>query len=265
MSLNSNLLGLIERLGQSGDSYYIAWDEVSQWSEKVLAAFLEVGILSPANNAKTLECHGCDYHCLMDVDLLPGTRSKSSRAFIACDKPDMQNKMGRISVPIQRLQQWQITLLQLAQVIAELLEIQYKADISKEENEIRVGMLKTKNGYRWVSLTASPLALVVNQYALPLEEVLYFKEKTLTIDQQRIAQLATKSPGNDGKQYTPSTSRQEQRKRDTQAMYKDWHTEYVKLKKSHPDKSNTWISKQIAKLEVGHGKSSETIRKNMIR
>lgn len=49
----------------------------------------------------------------------------------------------------------------------------------------------------------------------------------------------------------------------TQAMYADWHDEYLRLKKKHPNKSNSWISQQIAKLPIAQGKDSETIRKNM--
>ena len=48
-----------------------------------------------------------------------------------------------------------------------------------------------------------------------------------------------------------------------QAMYQDWRDEYLRLKKAHPDKSDTWIAKQISKLPISQAKSEGRIRKMM--
>ena len=59
-------------------------------------------------------------------------------------------------------------------------------------------------------------------------------------------------------------TRQDTRKFKTQNMYADWHKAYVKLKRDNPSKSNVWISKQIAKMDIAKACKSETIRKNMV-
>ena len=51
------------------------------------------------------------------------------------------------------------------------------------------------------------------------------------------------------------------RKLKTQQRYASWRKAYRKLKKEHPGKSEVWHSLQIAKMEIGRGVSSETIRK----
>jgi hypothetical protein len=47
-------------------------------------------------------------------------------------------------------------------------------------------------------------------------------------------------------------------------MYIAWQKAYVKLKRDNPSKSNVWISKQIAKMDIAKACKSETIRKNMV-
>ena len=46
-------------------------------------------------------------------------------------------------------------------------------------------------------------------------------------------------------------------------MYQDWNDEYLKLKDNQPNKSDTWCSLRIEKLEIAKGRDAETIRKNM--
>ena len=60
-----------------------------------------------------------------------------------------------------------------------------------------------------------------------------------------------------------STARREARKLDTQAKYESWQKEYRKLKRKNPEKSDTWCSLQIKKLEIAQSCKSETIRKHM--
>jgi hypothetical protein len=61
----------------------------------------------------------------------------------------------------------------------------------------------------------------------------------------------------------PKASRRESRKKKTRAMYKSWQKAFQNYKKSHPEKSDTWYSIQIARLPIARNSSSETIRKHM--
>ena len=63
--------------------------------------------------------------------------------------------------------------------------------------------------------------------------------------------------------YTPSRTRREARKLDTQATYKSWRETYRTLKQRPPNKSDVWYAQHIAGQEVAAGFTAETIRKHM--
>jgi len=266
MTLNDVLLSLLEAMDATGKTHLVGWDTVQQWPEDALDRFQDAGILSAAKPALSVECRECANRCFMDVHQLSGGDNKPVRAFIVCDDPEMQGQMGRIEIPVERLRQWKVTGLQLARVITGLLGIECKTEDRHGQANIRVGMVKGKNGRRWLSLNKSPLTLEINDHHLPLEEVLFIEDGALAIDRMRIDQLIDKTPASTGKKYKPSTDKREAGKRKTAAMYEDWQEEYVKLRQKHPDTvryTDSWIAKQIAKLDIAQGRDWDTIRKHM--
>jgi len=260
MDNSQALIALIGSINASGKPVHLGWDKVKQWQEGVLESFIAVGLLVKDVSAKSLQCAGCEHHCFMDVLF---ANDDSERAFIVCDHPEMQSQMGRISVPLARLQQWQSSPKYLAGVISGLLGFEAKPDYQKSSASYKLGMLKGGNGRRWVMLNTHPLTLEINRHAVPVMELLYFEQGVLTIDQSRIDELVNAASKDTGKAYIPDVSKQEARKLATQAMYQDWNDEYIRLKQKHPDKRDTWCSMQIAKMAIAQGKDSETIRKNM--
>lgn len=266
MTLNEVLMSLLEAIGATGESPLVGWDTAQQWPDDALGKLLETGILTKAKPALSIECQTCPNRCLMAVHQLASADNKAHRTFVVCDHPEMQEQIGRIEIPTERLRQWKVTALQLARVIAGLLDIECKAEDRHGLANVRIGMVKGKNGRHWLSLSKSPLILEVDEQHLPLEEVLFFEHGVLRIDQPRISQLIDKAPGSGRKKYQPSTKKREAGKRTTEAMYEDWQEEYLRLRREHPDTvrhTDKWISKQIAKLEIARGRDSETIRKNM--
>lgn len=266
MTQNDVLLSLLEAMDATGEAHFVGWDTAQQWSDGTLGTFLATGILTTAKPALSVECQKCPKRCFMDVHQLPGRDNKPTRAFVTCDDPEMQGQMGRIEIPTERLQQWQVTALQLAKVIARLLDIECKSEDRHGQINIRVGMVKGKNGRRWLSLNKSPLTLEIYDHQLPLEELLFFEDGALAIDRMRIEQLINKASGSGGKKYKPSTEKREAGKRKTEAMYEDWQEEYIKLRQKHPDTvrwTDSWIAKQIAKLDTAQGRDWDTIRKHM--
>ncbi|MFK7848407.1 MAG: hypothetical protein AB8G77_24170 [Rhodothermales bacterium] len=266
MTLNTVLLSLLEQVEADGGVTVVNWDRVQQWPADTLRTMMEVGMLTPTSSAQSIECRECENRCFMGVRLRPGTNNRPSRAFIVCEDPDMQDQMGPIEIPLERLQQWTVTAFQLARFVAALLAIDFKADDRHGQTSLRIGMQKGKKGRRWLSLNKSPLALEVNGYHLSLEEVLYFEDDILNIDKARIERLLDKPSSHSQKIYTPSIEKRKARKQDTEAMYEDWREAYRTLRREHPDTvrhSDSWISRQIEKLDVAQGRDSETIRKNM--
>ena len=76
----------------------------------------------------------------------------AERAFIVCNHPDVQDYMGRISVSLPQLQQWQSTAKQVALVISALLEMDAKPIYQKESASYNLGFLKGAKGRRLIRL-----------------------------------------------------------------------------------------------------------------
>ncbi len=266
MTLNDVLLSLLEPVGATGETQLVTWDAVQQWPVGALDSMLKTGILSTAKSVRSVECQGCENRCFTEVHHLPGIDNRPARAFVVCEDPVMQGQMGRIPIPLERLRQWKVTVSQLAKVVAGLLAIECKAEERHDQANIRIGMVRSKNGRRWLSLNKSPLALEVNDHRLPLDEVLFFESDMLAIDSGRLERLIDNAPSSSEKKYTPSTDRREAGKRKTEAMYEDWRAEFLKLRRKHPNTvthTDNWIALQIAKLDIAQGRDPETIRKHM--
>ncbi|MCU7841661.1 MAG: hypothetical protein KZQ94_20080 [Candidatus Thiodiazotropha sp. (ex Troendleina suluensis)] len=259
LDLNQALTALMAHVDASDAPVSLGLDELQKWRQGVLEAFLGLGLLVKDVKAKSLVCSGCEQQCFIPVYLT----DDEQRAFIVCDDPDRQSQMGRVTIPLARLQQWQASTRQFAEVVAGLLGFDTKPDFHKASASYRLGMLKSKGGRRWVSITVQPLAVEINRQTVPLADLLYFSGESLELDQPRIDELINAIPSDAGKAYTPDTSKREARKLATQAMYQNWNDEYLSLQLKHPGKSDTWYSLQIAKLHIAQGKDSETIRKNM--
>ncbi len=262
MTYNSALLSLIEQIGLTDSHFLIDWKTVQQWPSGALDGFTQTGLLATASPAKSIECNACENHCYMDV--LRQTGGKSiNRAFIVCDDPVMQSQMGKIEIPIAHLQQWKTSFIQLARVITGLLGFDADIEYKSEKDSIRLGMLKSKGGRRWVSLFNQPLELDINGFKTPVNELLFIDGGEIVIDTPRINDLLESKPLCVSKAYTPSTDKREAGKVATQAKYQDWQDQYASLKVKHPTRNKTWYSVQIAKLPIAQGADSETIRKHL--
>ncbi|NOT13772.1 MAG: hypothetical protein HOP23_18425 [Methylococcaceae bacterium] len=265
MTFNDVLLALLAHLRSENKSITMSWDTVQQWPEGALNTLLQLGLLIPAPAAQSIECNGCEKHCFMDVVIHPHDDPNLTRAFIVCDDPEMQSQMGRITVPLVRLRQWQGSVKLLAKAIAELLGLTDKVTFSANQAVIKLGMLKAKKGRKWVTLNSTDLSLEINQNTVPVDEVLYFENQQLVIDQNKIDDLLNSESLNKGKKYIPSTTKRETGKLKTLSMYQDWQDEYLRLKEQHPNKADTWYAAKIFKMDIAKGRDAETIRKNMVK
>jgi len=261
MAYNAVLLDILEHISSISEPVKLNWGFVQQWPSGALEYFVQAGVLKSASSAQSIECNACEHCCFMDVMIQPGEDGADNRAFIVCDLPEMQMQMGRIQIPLERLQQWTTGFKQLAEVIAGLLGFDGHIEYKTEQESIRLGMLKSKSGRRWVSLKSLPLVLEVNGFSVPVSELLFFDDGELAIDKLRIDGLINSKPVS--KAYTPSIDKREARKLSTRDKYQDWQDEYVSLQKEHPQRSKIWFSRQIAKLPIAQGASSETIRRQL--
>jgi hypothetical protein len=253
------LKALIAHVDALDKPVLMGWDEVIQWPEGLLKQFLKLGLVTKDVGTKSLTCVGCEHHCVMDVRLTEDAK----RAFIVCDHPDMQSHMGRIAVHLERLQQWQLSTKKFAAYIAGTLGFDAKPTYSKEAASYKLGMLKGKEGRRWVTLLEQPLRLEIAGHVTPLEEILFFDGDALVLDVERVQSMLASTPAKIGKAYTANTNKQDARKLATQAMYQDWRDEYQSLLLKSPNQTDKWYANKIAKLPIAQEKQPETIRKHM--
>jgi hypothetical protein len=256
---NHLLSDLLSRLSVAGNSLSLGFDEVQQWPAGLLATLERAKLVVKDVQAGSLECIGCEHGCFMPIVFT----EDALRAFIVCDHPEQQDHMGRIAVDLSRLNQWQLNVKQVAAVLAKLLDVNAKPVYQKETAGYALGMLKGKKGRRAAVLAEKQLSFVLNQRTMPVSELLYIEDSQLGIDTLRIEYVLSSKPPSKGKAYTPQTDIRQANKLATRAMYQDWQDEYKKLRKAHPKKTGAWIALQISKMDIGKGKSSETIRKNM--
>ncbi len=117
MPYNAILSALIDELNDVGRVAYISWKTVQKWPETAQETLSKAGLLTAAPDTSSLECQGCEKGCFMDVIVQANEAESGRRAFIVCDKPDMQSRIGRVPVSMEHLQQWKTSARQVANVI----------------------------------------------------------------------------------------------------------------------------------------------------
>ncbi len=281
MNLDQTLSALLQNLSQAlkqGDDKVIyRFADVQQWQALVLPVLLDYQLIKQISAAQSIECSGCENNCFMEVisyspsDKLSNKIGEPTRSYIVCDDSEKQAQMGRIAVSQEQLKQWQVSIKNLALLLAKLLGFEDASfdSYSLKKEFIPLGMLKSSNGRQWASLHKQPLALDLNQELIPIEELLFVDNGKLTIDRARIdAVLAVKQPIK-AKDYQSNVDKREQRSAKTAAMHQSWQDEYEKLKRKNtnkpnqPKKAKGWYAYQISKLPIAQGRSAATIERSL--
>jgi hypothetical protein len=261
MTLSDVLRELIQRLGSEGDTV-LTWEQVRQWPKGAIANFEKAGWIEPTVAATTVECSGCAENCFKPVHVLPSRNGQPARAYVACNEPPA---MGRVKIHLSRLQQWQVTHAQVARWLASALGFKGKPARDSTSGIIALGQLQGKKVLRVVEFdTVAPVSLKASGHSRPLSEVVDFESGHPRIDRQAILDMVDlPPPAESAARYQASTARRDSRKLDTQAMYESWGKAYREQKKKHPNMSDVWYSRQIAKTDIAKGRNAGTIKKNM--
>ncbi len=236
MKYSQILSVLIETLEVNENPVHISLEETQEWPPAAIF-FKKNSFLANSNAAKSLECDGCEYACFMPIEY---TEDKK-RAFIVCDHMEMQSQIGRIAVPLLRLQQWQTSTKLFALLLSKLLAFDTSPTLKKDSKIYQLGMLKGAKGRRLVTLNLYPLALAINDQAVDLNTLLCIDDERIKIDTDLVDELLNSDKPSDSK-YTPNTNRQDDRKQKTLEMYQDWKDAYLASKKANPTKTDTWHS-----------------------
>lgn len=197
----------------------------------------------------------------MPVHTLP-SRTGAAASFIVCDKRD---DINRVAVSAERLRQWRCDAEAVGRFVVQSLGLRSVNQRKAEAGLWELGLATGKKRSQMVCLRANEaLELVAGQNAVPLADLVRFGADGYSVDTEAVRQLVDVANTGDSR-HTPSIARREARKLKTQAQYESWRKEYRALKQRRPGMSDVGYSKLIAKLDIGKGRSAETIRKHMKR
>ena len=254
------LIELLGRVGAaSGAAVFVSDEELSHWPTAAVAAMKSQKWLAEAHPATSVVCPGCERECIMPVHTLLAS-SHGPTSFIVCDKRD---DINRVSVAVEQLTQWRCDAEAVCGFIAKNLGLRRTDERSANAGVWNIGIERGDKRSQMLCLRADGvLALIAGNSAMPLVELVRFRDGEYSVDVDLIRELVDSATTTDTR-YTPSNARLEARKLDTQARYETWQKAYQNLKKRRPNMSDVWYSGQIAKLEIAAGRDAETIRKHM--
>jgi hypothetical protein len=261
MTPQDALIELLASVGaRNGAAVLISAEELSDWPAAAVAAMKSQKLLAKARPAVSVVCPGCERECVMSVHTLAaGPRGPAS--FVVCDKRD---DINRVSVSADRLMQWRCDADAVCGFIAASLGLRRSDQHPADAGLLNIGIAFGGKRSQMLCLkTDIALALVVGTGAVPLAELVGYRDGEYSIDGDMIRQLVDSATTTADPRYAPSNARRESRKLDTQAMYEAWRKAYRDLKKKRRNMTGVWYSQQIAKLAIANCRRAETIRKHM--
>lgn len=261
MTPQAALTDLLDRLeALQGAVVHVSGDELNTWPADAVAAMKSARLLVKARPASNIVCPGCEEHCVKPVDVFPAEDGRSARAFVNCDEPQ---DMGRIPVELNKSEQWRITGEGLAVAVGRLLGFTKPPHQDGTGKRWTLGILKGKEHKGAVKLAVeSGITLAVAGHTVALAEILSHDDNGLAVDRDELLRLVDKpAPGVPA--YEPSIARREARKLDTQQRYTAWRKAAKELRRKPQGKSERWVSRQIAKIDIASCSSAETIRKHI--
>lgn len=93
-------------------------EDIDEWPEGAVDELVAVGLFRPAGYSESVVCDGCGEGCLEPVEFVGGRDGEAVRAYIFCQG---EEALGRIWVPLTRLEMWTTDCGMLADALARLL------------------------------------------------------------------------------------------------------------------------------------------------
>lgn len=185
----------------------------------------------------------------------------AATSFVVCDK---RSDINRVTIAAARLALWRCDAKAICGFVSASLSLAQSSVQLSQEGLLPIGMIRGNKRTQMLCLRViGYLALVVGADSVPLVDLVSYDNGSFTLDQSLIYQMVDVATTADPR-HTPSTTRRDARKLDTQAMYSSWQKDYRTLLKKYPGKSQVWYSQKIAKTAIAEGRSPGTVKKNMI-
>lgn len=185
MTPENTLIELLERVGANrGATVFINNHELNTWPSATVELMKSQGLITKAGTVTSTVCLGCERECVMPVHVIPGKAYEAGVVFVVCDK---RTDINRVSVTINRLEQWQISGLLIANLLAGLLGTSPSATNNANTARWEVGMLKgAKHSSHIVLIADGNLYLSLAGHSIPLVDVLTFKGNTFKVDRLKL-------------------------------------------------------------------------------
>jgi hypothetical protein len=191
MTLDDVLRELIGCLG-ARDDCVVGWEQVRRWPKDAMDVFQKAGWLKATAPADTIECPGCEENCFKPVKFHPAPLGQTAAAFVACD---VRSEMGKVKIPLTRLQQWQLTHAQIARWIAGTLNLKGKPEKDIEDASFKLGAFQGKQRMAELRLDLNdPVSLKASGHMLPLSEITFIADGRPTMDTAAVLAMADLPP-----------------------------------------------------------------------
>ena len=173
------------------DKFLISHEERVEVPDDVWATMAQLKIVQQAQHAKSVICDGCEENCVRPVHIYPANVKSPARAFVVCD---VREDVGRVNVDFERLNQWQVSEQQLAEMVRDLLG--NTQSMAKDNALWRLGMVNGGTHKSQVSLKFDREALVLaSGHSVQLMELLSIDKNTLKIDLKKIKKMVNEPTG----------------------------------------------------------------------
>ena len=260
MTPEAVLIELLERVNaERGAAVLVSDHELNQWPVDAVVALQSQRLIVKARPATSVVCPGCEQECVMPVHTL-SSQSHKPASFIVCDK---RSDINRVPVSSERLTQWRCSPDSVCGFVANSMGLRRSNTRSANADLWEIGMATGDKRSQMLCLKAdADLTLVAGTNVVPLAECIGYGDGKYSVHATMIRQLVDSATSADNR-YTPSVTRREARKLETQAMHKSWQKEYRKLKKKNPTQPDTWYAMKITKMPIAQGRVLRTIRRNM--
>ena len=175
-----------------GDTLLISHEERIEVPDDVWATMAQLKIVQQAQHAKSVICDGCEENCVRPVHIYPANTKSPARAFVVCD---VREDVGRVNVDFERLNQWQVSEQQLADMVRDLIG-QTTQSVTKDGALWRLGMVDGGTHKSQVSLKFDRDAWVLaSGHIVSLIELLSINNGALKIDLKKIKKMVNEPTG----------------------------------------------------------------------
>lgn len=140
-------------------------------------------LLMKARPAASVICPGCERRCVMPIQV-PPMQGTTARAFVVCDK---RSDINRVDVPIEHLEQWQVSGHSVADLMADLMglcrPLENDADIARWELGVFRG---AKHSSHLLLLADGKLTLTLAGHATDVADVLTLEDGAFAIEKRTL-------------------------------------------------------------------------------